>query len=323
MRFLFITFILFVAFSCSKTSKRRMSKDCSHNNIKACFNLGLEEFEDGDKQLASLYFEKGCRLGHNKSCDYFLTRSLKKSRIKDSVKYYERECRSTNVYTCTVLGRIYYNLGNKDKGNLFYKRGCENGDPPACAFLAYQMGKDKNIEDELKYFERSCVLETELQRERKKNPLYCLVAGNSFARHKKPTIAGKYYSVSCKYPYHNDESELYKKLACSRAGVYQKDPDSLTIGVGYLRSKCLSGDQKDRYKDCYDLAALYSIQKNPGQALKFFEMSLKLGNISWKHFFDDHELKFLRSIPLFRPMVFKYYRDYRSSQEWPPKKFKK
>lgn len=323
MRFFLFLSLLFVIGSCSSKSKTKLSKKCSHNDIKACFNLGMKEYEDGEKELASAYFEKGCRLGHNKSCDYFLTGNLKKSRIRDSVKYYERECRSTNVYTCTVLGRIYYNLGNQDKGDLFYKRACDNGDPSACAFLGHQMKKKDKPDDEMKYFERACVLETEGRRERKKTPLYCLAAGNSFARNEMPTTAGKYYEMACKYGYHDDESELYKKLACSRSGFYQKNLDHSTIGVGYLRSKCLSKDQKDRFKDCYDLAALYSLMKQPGMALKFFEMSLKLGNNQWKHFFDDHELKFLRSVPLFRPMVYKYYRDYRAKQENIPRKFKK
>lgn len=324
MRFFFLLFVLLILGSCSSSrNKTRLSKECSHNNIQACFDLGLKEFDEGEKELASAYFEKGCRLGHNKSCDYFLTGNLKKSRIRDSVKYYERECRSANVYTCTVLGRIYYNLGNEDKGDLFYKRACENGDPPACAFLGHQMFKKEVPEEEMKYFERACVLETETRRERKKTPLYCLAAGNSFARHDKPNIAGKYYEMACKYSYSDDETELYKKLACSRSGFYQENPDHLTMGVGYLQSKCLSQDQKDRFKDCYDLAALYSLQKKPGMALKFFEMSLKLGNNQWKHFFDDHELKFLRSVPLFRPMVYKYYRDYRASQEKLPRTFKK
>ena len=254
MRFFLLLSLILIFGSCSSKSKSKLSKKCGNNDLKACFNLGIKEFEEGDKKLASSYFDKGCRLGHNKSCDYFLTGNLKKSRIRDSVNYYERECRSTNVYTCTVLGRIYYNLGNQDKGNLFYKRACDNGDPPACAFLGYQMDKKDRSDEEMNFFERACMLETEGVRERKKTPLYCLAAGNSFAKNGKSSIAGKYYEIACKYEYFDDETELYKKLACSRSGFYQNNLDHSTLGVGYLRSKCLSKDQKDRFKDCYDLA---------------------------------------------------------------------
>ncbi len=305
--------------SCASNKKVTFKKDCDKGEALACFELG--RLESKEKSLfAKIYFEKACRMGHERSCDYHLTSFLKENKIQDSADYYERECKSSNTYSCTVLGRIYFNLGYIKKGLDVYKKSCSNSGPSACAFLSLEhYKKNENIE-ELRYIEKACQLGLS---GKDKTPMYCVLSGNSFVRLKKINDAKKYYKLACLFKESDQKTLLYKMLGCSRAGLFHqygnkkagedgKDDkefkDMYDLGVGYLKSKCLSVRKKSSYKDCYDLAGLYSLQKKPGESLKYLELALKKGFRDWKHILVDHELNFMRSTLPFKKLVNRYYR---------------
>ena len=317
-----ILFIFLMSCSTQKTSE--IKKLCNEGNSESCFELG-KLYSNSNQDLSRVYFEKACRSGHEKSCDYHLTSFLKKNKIQDSVVYYERECKSSNVYSCTVLGRIYFNLGNKNKGIKFYETSCNNGEPAACAFLSMEKFKQKKNDEEISYMEKACSLGIS-NKTGKQTPMYCVLAGNAYARSNKFSLAGKYYSTACKFKNFNRETLLYKMIGCSRGGIYLEKAnkgnpeqkkievsaneikDMYELGMGYLKSKCLSPDEKFGFKDCYDLAGAYSLQNNPGNALKYLELALKNGFKEWKHILTDHELSFLRKTLPFKKLVNKYYR---------------
>lgn len=321
-------FLVFV--SCSTNETKILKNKCNGGDALACFELG-KSLSKTNSELSRVYFEKACRSGHEKSCDYHLTSFLKKNKIKDSVNYYERECRSSNVYSCTVLGRIYFNLGNKTKGLNFYETSCGNGEPAACAFLSMEMFRLKQTDKELNYMERACTLGIE-RKGKKRTPMYCVLAGNSFARAGKFLLGGKYYSTACKFKDFDRDTLLYKMLACSRAGIYLKkverdkvdtklisqktiseSHDMYELGMGYLVSKCLSPGEKFGFKDCYDVAGAYSIEGNPGQSLKYLELAFQKGFKEWKYILEDHELSFMRKTLPFKKLVNKYYRQFQEN----------
>ena len=58
----------------------------------------------------------------------------------------------------------------------------------------------------------------------------------------------------------------------------------------------------------------YSLQKNPGETLKFLELALKKGYKEWSYILTDHELAFMRKILPFKKLVNKYYRLFQSKK---------
>jgi TPR repeat protein len=315
---LFISFLILLV-SCSSAIKQEalIKKECKSGDFLACFEQGKLVY-DKNPELGRVYFEKACRLGHEKSCDYHLTSFIKKNKIKESVNYYERECRTSNVYSCTVLGRIHFNLGNKEKGLEFYDNSCKNGEPAACAFLSVERHKKNNIEEELIFMEKACNLGLKAKNE-KKTPMYCVLAGSVYARAAKPNLAGKYYRTACKFKEFNKKTLLHKMIACSRAGIYidqktnSESKDMFDLGIGYLKSKCLSRNEIYGFKDCYDVATAYSLKKNPGESLKFLEKALQKGYKEWSYILKDHELSFIRQTLPFKKLVNRYYRLFQAS----------
>jgi TPR repeat protein len=292
-----------------------MQKNCNTGDFIACFELGkLVHLKN--PALGKVHFEKACRLGHEKSCDYHLTSLLKKNEIKESINYYERECRTSNVYSCTVLGRIHFNLGSKQKGLEFYNNSCQKGEPAACAFLSVEKHKQNNVEEELDLMVKACNFGINAKKE-KQTPVYCVLAGSVHARAEKPNLAGKYYRAACMFKEFDKKTLMHKMIACSRAGIYldntanSHNKDMFELGIGYLKSKCFSKNEKFGFKDCYDVATVYSLKKNPGQSIKFLEKALKKGYKEWDYILKDHELDFVRKTLPFKQLINHYYRVYK------------
>jgi TPR repeat protein len=317
MKIIYYTLLIFLVLSCSSTlkSEKIYKEDCKKGEFLACYEVG-KMIHNSNSALANVYFEKACRLGHEKSCDYHLTSFLKKNKIKDSVNYYERECRTSNIYSCTVLGRIYFNLGSKEKGFKFYENSCKNSEPAACAFLSIERQKIET-EEKLSYIDKACNLGL-IGKGEKKTPIYCVLAGSFFAQAKKPNFAAKYYQTACNFKEFSKETLLYKMLGCSRAGIYiddtanSKSKDMFELGIGYLKSKCLSNNEKFGYKDCYDVACAYSLKKNPGESLKYLQKAFEKGYKEWSYILNDHELTFMRKTLPFKKLVNRYYRKFQS-----------
>jgi TPR repeat protein len=115
------------------------SKACDKGDGRACYQLAGFLSQDGNINGFIGNIMKGCSLGYDVACNRAGMIFSQEPDIKFqdiALEYYMRGCELENMFSCTVLGKYFYeNAKTKDdleKALSYFERACHYGDSKSC-----------------------------------------------------------------------------------------------------------------------------------------------------------------------------------------------
>ena len=256
-----------------------------------------ENYKDLELEGYAKDLKDNCMKDQAKSCTdlglYLLANRSRNSNVKGVVqKLFNLACDLKDSNACVWIGRIEYELGEKEKGKSYLINLCEKDDSYACYSLweiekAYgesskaeeyrkRMVKIINELDDLDstitQFEKSCEVD---------KAVACFNMGILMEQLGRIKKSQKYYEKGCDMGYGG---------SCSNLGKLFQEKNKFDEAKKNYTKACYL----DEPYGCYNLACLYSLEEKFELSKKYLEMSVRSGYRDWSHIEKDKDLNLLR-----------------------------
>lgn len=227
---------------------------------------------------------------------------------QDSAVYWYKQALKINpVFKLSLsnLAYLYNDMYKYDSSLYYYKLLLPLS--PADASVRYEIAQlyyyDANYDSAIVYYEKAIKLN-------KTKADYQTKAGDAYF---DATATPKYQNSPV---YYQKAIELYSEalrldstqfLAMNRLGVSYIYLGKYTEGIAVFKLAL----QKDAvYKNTYEynLACIYSLQKEIDNALNYFDKSINSGYRDLAHMSEDTDLDNIRSLPAFKKIIEKYFK---------------
>lgn len=142
-------------------------KECSENNLKACYHLGKKYLEAKNDQVGIGWLKKTCDDGYLDACvtlgDYYIKYAL----YDEAFAVLDNSCKQNHANSCVLLGAMYiYGMSvkaNHKKGVHLYKKSCDlesfyGCDKIAEVYIQGLYGVKKDPKKGFWYLKKSCEL---------------------------------------------------------------------------------------------------------------------------------------------------------------------
>lgn len=131
-------------------AKQLFEKACEKDHIKGCINLGILEYEKGNKKAAMKALKKSCDREDFFGCDRLGLIENEMGNKDEAKKLFKKACEGNEKIGCTNLGVSEHTSGNKVEAERLWKKSCNAGDPSACRYF------ENILNDKANLYEQSC-----------------------------------------------------------------------------------------------------------------------------------------------------------------------
>lgn len=202
--------------------------------------------------------------------------------------------RQQDVDAAFSLGDLYYRYGNYAEAKVWYARAEGNEDYKLALLYRYA-----SLEEVAGNYEQAATIFKEALKIDSANPYGLTNYGRVVGVYlKKPAEAQPYVQKAAELDTANYFSS-YFNLAYN----YYLSGDLNTSAVWFEKS--VTRNPHD-FGSTYNLACIYSIQKNNAKALKYLDWSFKEGYTDFEHVKADTDLDNIRNLPEFAAIITKY-----------------
>jgi tetratricopeptide (TPR) repeat protein len=282
------------------------------------YNLGWI-MDNQDKSKEALYWYKKAVNANPKYLNALNNLAYSYDRLskKDSAIYwYKRALKTDPTYTRSIsnLASLYNDLYKYDSSLVYYKMLAPL--LPTDATVPYEIGQlyyykeaydtifdQNNYDSAILYYEKAVQLNAAVAD-------YWTKAGDAyFDAAATPKYEGNlgFYQKAIEHYQKAISLDSTQFLAMNRLGVsyiyLDKYKEAIDVFEQALKKDIL---YKNTYE--YNLACIYSLQKNNTKALDYFERSINSGYTDLAHISEDTDLDNIRSLPEFKAIVEKHFK---------------
>ncbi len=240
----------------------------------------------------------------------------KLSKSDSAIYWYKRALKIDPAYTRSIynLASIYNDLYKYDSSLVYYKMLLPL--IPTDASISYEIGQlyyykanydpvidPNNYDSAILYYEKALQLNATIAD-------YWSKAGDAyFDAAATPKYQGKlnFYQKAIERYQKAISLDSTQFFAMNRLGVsyvyLDKYKEAIDVFVQALKKDI---SYKNIYE--YNLACIYSLQKNDGKALDYFARSINSGYTDLAHITEDTDLDNIRSLPEFKTIIEKYFK---------------